>query len=171
MKVGQYPELSIVLPKQLEKNLGPEAAKLYRRALLTRNAGYGLAAVAYMRRVVEDKTRELIEVAAQYAEIHGADKEAVERLKKAANPEERHTYEERLGMAATVFPENLKVGSYNPLDILFGAVSEALHGLSEDRCIEVCDKIKFVFEYVFGTLQAEIASRRTFEEKLKKITK
>jgi hypothetical protein len=40
---------------------------LYRNALICRNRGMGLAAVAYMRRLVEDKTNELISVAADYA--------------------------------------------------------------------------------------------------------
>ena len=171
MKVGEYPKPSISIPKGLEETLGADDADLYKKALISRSNGFGLAAVAYMRRVVEDKTRELIEVAAQYAEIHGADAKAIEALKKAANPLDRTTYEEKLKLAAAVFPESLRVGSYNPLQILFDAVSQALHGLSEEQCIEVTDEIKFVFEYVFATLRADVNDRRTFEEKMKKLAK
>ncbi len=73
MKIGQFPEPSVDLPNGLEKNLGKEAAKFYRRALICRNAEFGLGAVAYTRRVVEDKTNELIELAAQYAESYDMD--------------------------------------------------------------------------------------------------
>jgi hypothetical protein len=63
MKIGQYPAPTVYVPKGLEANLGKDATALYRKALMVRNMGYGLAAVGYMRRVVEDKTNELIEVA------------------------------------------------------------------------------------------------------------
>jgi hypothetical protein len=110
-KVGQYPAPSIALPKGLEKGLGKEAAELYRRALVCRNSGYGLAAVGYMRRVV-----------------------------------------------------------VNPLQVLFGLVSKGLHGLSEPQCIEVADGIRDVFEYVFEKLKTEVAAKRAFAEKLKKLS-
>jgi hypothetical protein len=42
MKVGQYPELSIKVPKALEKNLGKDATALYRKGITSRNCGYGL---------------------------------------------------------------------------------------------------------------------------------
>src|SRR5579862_7450421 len=52
MKVGQYPKPSIEIPPALEKNLGKESADCYKRALICRNTGFGLAAAGYMRRVV-----------------------------------------------------------------------------------------------------------------------
>src|SRR6185312_5329500 len=68
VKVGQYPEPSVKISKALSNNLGKDASELYRKALICRNNGFGLAAVGYMRRVVEDKTNELIEIAATLAE-------------------------------------------------------------------------------------------------------
>jgi hypothetical protein len=49
MKIGQYPEPSIALPGGLEKNLGKDAATLYKKALICRNIGYGLAAAGYCK--------------------------------------------------------------------------------------------------------------------------
>ena len=70
---------------------------------------------------------------------------------------------------ATVFPEDLKVGSINALKILFADVSEGLHGLSKARCIGIADKIRTVFEYVFEKLKAEVDDRRAFVEKVRKL--
>ena len=69
MKIGQYPAPSVALPPALSKNLGPDAAELSRKGLQCRNNGYGLAAVSYIHQVVEDKTNELIEVAAKLADF------------------------------------------------------------------------------------------------------
>jgi hypothetical protein len=169
MKVGQYPALTVSIPKGLEKALGSDASGLYRKALISRNAGFGLAAVGYMRRVVEDKTNELIEVAAQYADSNGAEPETVAAIRAAVNPNEYTPYEQKLKLAATVFPANLKVGDVNPLQILFRDVSKGLHGLSEEECIEIADEIRTVFEYVFENLKAQVSDRRAFMEKIKKL--
>lgn len=82
MKIGHNPAPTVAIPKGLEDALGSDAAALYRKALISRNNGYGLAAVAYMRRVVEDKTNELIEVAAQYAESSGIEPEPLQLSEK-----------------------------------------------------------------------------------------
>ena len=115
MKVGQYPEPSVDLPKALEKNLGKDAAALYRKGLICRNYGYGLAAAVYIRRVVEDKTNELIEVAAQLAESHDVAAESVARMREIGSSTEYTRYEDKLQVAATVFPDSLRVGGMNPL--------------------------------------------------------
>lgn len=170
VKVGQYPAPSVSLPKGLEKGLGKEAAELYRRALVCRNSGYGLAAVGYVRRVVEDKTNDLIEVAAQLAEASGVDAATVTEIRAAADSKKYTAYEKKLEHAAAVFPESLKVGSINPLQVLFGLVSKGLHGLSEPQCIEVADGIRRTFEYLFTNLKAQVDEKRAFAEDVKRLS-
>jgi hypothetical protein len=169
VKIGQYPEPAVGIPKGLSKNLGKEAAGLYRKALICRNHGFGLAAVGYMRRVVEDKTNELIEIAAKLAESHNVDPAVVTKMREAADSTKYTTYEAKLEFAATVFPENLKVGGANPLSVLYGLVSKGLHGLAEPECIATADETRDVFEYVFEKLQAEVDDRKAFMDKVKKL--
>lgn len=99
MKVGQYPAPSVVLPKDLERNLGEDAAQFYRRALICRNNGFGLAAATYIRRVVEDKTNELIELAAEVAESHQLDEATVAAIRKAADSTVYTRFEDKLQYA------------------------------------------------------------------------
>lgn len=165
MKVGQYPEPSISLPDGLEKNLGKDCAALYRKSLICRNIGYGLAAAGYIRRVVEDKTNELIEVVAKSAEAHGVDAKKVKEIRAAANSAAGYTrYEEKLKIAGAVFPDSLKVGNKNPLFSLFKLVSEVIHGKSEEECVKVAEDTDAVFQYVFTNLKAETESRKAFIE-------
>ena len=168
MKVGQYPAPSVALPPALSKNLGPDAAELYRKGLQCRNNGYGLAAVSYIRRVVEDKTNELIEVAAKLAESHGEGTAVVAKIRDVANSAEYTAYEEKLKIAATVFPDSLKVGDINPLKALYGLVSRGVHALNEAECIAVADQTVEVFDYIFTNLRADVANRKAFAEKIKK---
>lgn len=167
VKIGQYPALSIDIPKALKANLGDDHAELYKKALINRNQGYGLGAVSYMRRVVEDKTEELIEVVAQLAEAHNIDPETVKKLRVAK--EEKTTYDQKLKIAATVLPTSLLIDGVNPLDVLYGLVSAGLHDLSEEECLAVADEIRSVFEYTFTRLRAETQDRKDFAVKIKKL--
>jgi len=170
MKVGQYPEPSIEIPEALEKNLGKDSATLYKRALICRNIGYGLAAAGYIRRVVEDKTNDLIEVVARFAEAHGVEAKKVDQIRAAGNSAGEYTrFEDKLKIASAVFPESLKVGGKNPLFSLFKLVSEGIHGKSEEECIKVAEDTDAVFQYVFTNLKAETEIRKAFIEKMKEL--
>ncbi len=153
----------------MEKNLGKDSAGLYKKSLICRNIGYGLAAAGYIRRVVEDKTNELIEVVAKLAEVNGVEAKKVEEIRAAAKSADYTPYEKKLEIASAVFPESLKVGGKNPLFSLFKLVSEGIHGKSEAECIKVAENTDAVFQYVFTNLKAETEIRRAFIEKMKEL--
>jgi hypothetical protein len=165
-KIGQFPPPSVNVPKLLQNSLGELATGLYKKSLVTRNEGYGLAAVTYIRRVVEDKTDELIEVVAQLAETHSLPAAVIEQIRAAKN--ERTTYENKLKIAATVVPESLIVDGANPLGALYDLVSVGVHDLTEEQCIAVADETKSVFEFTFTHLRAETKIRHDFVAKVKK---
>jgi hypothetical protein len=165
-KIGQAPPLSVSIPPSLEKNLGATCAALYKKALVNRNEGYGLGAVTYIRRVVEDKTDELIEVVSQLAEAHNVESEIVGKIRAAKN--ERSTYDNKLRIAATVLPASLVIDGVNPLGELYDLVSEGVHDLTEEECIAVADETKSVFEFTFTNLRAETKVRQEFVAKVKK---
>ena len=165
-KIGQYPAQSIDVPKGLENNLGEEAINLYKKSLINRNSGYGLGAVTYIRRVVEDKTNELIDVAARLAESHNVDAEIVKQIRASA--QERTTYDQKLKIAATVLPNSLLIEGVNPLAELYSLVSEGVHALTEEECIAVADETASVFEFIFTNLRAMTSARQGFVEKVKK---
>jgi len=60
-KVGQYPQLEITLPTDFEKAIGSNK-KLYVRGMASRHAGYGIGALAYFRRVIDDTIGEMLGV-------------------------------------------------------------------------------------------------------------
>ena len=167
LKIGQYPALTVNLSRALENNLGKASAELYRKALVSRNSGYGLGAVSYIRRVVEDKTQELIEVVAQLAESNKIDPKTVEAIRAAGV--KKTTYDEKLKIASTVMPESLKIEGVNPLEVLYGLVSAGLHALTEEQCIDIADEGKSAFEFTFANLRAETDDRKGFAETIRKL--
>jgi hypothetical protein len=65
----------------------------------------------------------------------------------------------------------LKAGGVNPLHTLYVLVSEAVHSKTEEECIEMADKIKYVFEFVFTKLRAQTVEQKEFIEKMKGLIK
>ncbi|MBZ5613674.1 MAG: hypothetical protein LAO23_06665 [Acidobacteriia bacterium] len=167
LKVGQFPEVSIDIPKALEGNLGPEDAAAYKKALISRNHGFGLGAVTYMRRVVENKTDELLEVVAQVAESHDIDPTIIEKIR--AVKVERTTYDQKLKLAATVLPSSLTPNGANPLGELYKLVSEGIHDMSEKDCIGVADHIRSAFEFTFTHLREDAKERQDFALKIQRL--
>ena len=165
-KVGQFPSQSIDIDRELEKRLG-DSAPLYKNALICRGVNFGIGALAYIRRVVENKANELIEVVAEQAESYGTDPQIVTAIRAAMD--EKMTFDQRLQLASEAIPSSLKVDGANPLAALHGLLSAGLHAQSEEECITIMDEIRDIFEYVFARLRAEIEDRNRMVSKVKKL--
>jgi hypothetical protein len=164
-KIGQFPMQSSRVPNSIAKRLG-ESALLYRKAITCRNEGYGLGAVAYFRRVVEDKTNELIDVVADAAEAHSVPGPDVEKIRTAKN---ERTYEDKLSVAAHAIPEVLKPHGANPFQAMHDILSVGIHTKSEEECLQIADDTRDIFDYLFDRLRTEIADRTSFVSKVKAI--
>jgi hypothetical protein len=165
MKVGQFPAQSARVPNSIEKRLGV-SADFYRKALTSRNEGFGLAAVAYFRRVVEDKTNELIDVVADAAEAYSIPALEVEKIRTAKSEK---TYEDKLRVAAQAIPEVLKPHGTNPFQAMYSILSIGIHTQSEEECLQIADETREIFDYVFNRLREETTERATFVAKVKSL--
>ncbi len=164
-KIGQSPAPSIAISRPLAKHLGT-TADLYKKALICRNQGYGIAAVAYMRRIVEDKTDELIDIVADQARERGLTEKDVEGILTA---KKEQTYSGKLKVAGEVIPASLRPGGANPFGTLFGLLSDGLHDRTEEECVGIADEIREVFEYVFENLRTQIEDEKRFRERMSKL--
>ncbi len=163
-KVGQWPPLEERVPDSLEKVLDKDDLAFYRNALRMRNHNLGIAAVAYLRRVVENKINDVLDVLAEAAQEHDF---AAEELKKIKEAKSSYRFDDKIEYAAKLLPPHLRPkGKPNPIDVLHGLASEGLHSKSEEECIDIFDKVRKVFEYVFGNLNVQIEEARAFVKSL-----
>ncbi len=165
LKAGQFPQQTARVPNSVEKRLGA-SADFYRKALTCRNEGFGLAAVAYFRRVVEDKTNELIDVVADAAATYGISAEDVEKIRAA---KKEKAYEDKLKIAAHVIPDVLKPDGANPFQAMYDILSVGIHNQSEEECLQIADDTREIFDYLFDRLKTETADRTAFVAKVKAI--
>jgi hypothetical protein len=162
-KIGQVPAPSIDIPPDLSGRLGA-TAEHYKKALVCRNSNYGIAAVAYMRRVVEEKTDELIDVVVELARTYGVDEETIESL---VATKEQVRYQDKLEVASQLIPSALRPVDVNPVGQLYTHLSIGLHGKTDDECIAIFDDLKADFEYVFRNLHVQAKERREFAARVK----
>jgi hypothetical protein len=157
-KVGQYPPLQTEPPARLAKRLSRTDLDLYRKALTSRNNSYGLGALAYLRRIVENKMNDLLDLLRQAAEDAGreGELEKIEEVKRSWRFDDKITY------AAKALPRHLKPQGNNPLDALHDLASDGIHNRPEDECLEMFDRCKAAFEYVFRELEVQAEDARAY---------
>lgn len=161
-KVGQTPSPSIAIPHELEKRLGPTSI-YYQEGLLCRSHNLGIAAVAYMRRVIDDKTDELIDVVVELARTYRIDAKTIEALSKA---KEQVQYEQKVRVASEVIPDALKPGGVNPFGQLYKHLSVGVHDKTDDECVAIFDDLREDFEYVFRNLYVQAREAKEFAQRV-----
>jgi len=157
--VGQSPPLESHPAPDLEKRLGPSDAGLYRKALTSRNFNFGIGALAYLRRIVENRMNDLLDLIEEAAFQDG---NVPDELKKVADVKSSWRFDEKITYAAKALPAHLKKGGINPIDFLHDLASEGLHNKTEEECIETFDRCRNAFEYAFRTLRVEIDDAKAY---------
>lgn len=158
-KVGQYPPLQKEPPQRLAKKLSRVDLDLYRKALTSRNDSYGLGALAYLRRVVENRMNDLLDLLHEAAK---QDENATEELKRIEEVKSSWRFDDKIGYAAKLLPTRLKPAGVNPIDKLHDLASDGIHNRSEDECLEIFDRCKASFEYVFRELDVQIEDAKAY---------
>lgn len=111
--------------------------------------GFGLGAVAYFRRVIEDRAGDILDRLRRVAELEG-DAEAVAKIDAA---KESHSVSDRLKLAVDAVPKALRPAGMNPLGILYGAFSEELHASeSDEAALETAQQLQAALDVLVRKL-------------------
>jgi len=167
-KVGQYPALSIEPPPILGKALGAEDSALYKKALINGNSGFGIGALAYFRRVIENKVNLLLDMVAEAAKLVSFETEELLRITEI---KASHHVDTKIEYASKILPANLRPGGHNPLNKLYAVASAGIHGKSDDQCLDDFQAARFEFEYLFKNLTVTNEDAREYLERVSKPSK
>lgn len=140
VKIGEYPELHLELPRSLEKLLGDDYS-LFVRGLTCEKRGLGIGAFTYYRRVVESQKNHLIAEILRVAEKLGAPQEVTNKLKATQNEKQ---FSRAVDSLKDSIPESLLVDSHNPLKLLHSALSICVHSESDEQCLRMAHSIRMV---------------------------
>lgn len=167
-KVGQQPPLDRRPSKELATALGKDTQGMYRKALTCRHLNLGIAAVAYLRRIVEDKLNEILDLVIEHVKRETDSNPLVSKLEAIKN---ETAFKNKLQRAADVLPQSLKVDGHNPLALLHGLASAGLHAESDEECVETFDRCQSAFEHLLVRLTQERIQTRAFADSVKALSK
>jgi hypothetical protein len=161
-KVGQIPELQDHVDPKLKKALG-RSAPLYRKALRSRSFGFGIGAVSYLRRIVEDETDSLMDL------LKDEKWDTWDETERAEFENARMTfqYSQKIDYAAEkILPSSVFANGRDSFSALHDVTSSGLHGKSEEDCIAIFDRCNLIFTRSFQMLSEHKRERDEFAARL-----
>jgi hypothetical protein len=163
VKGGQYPKIQITLPKAFGDALG-KWKSLYLKAMTLRNNNYGIGAVTYLRRVIEETTDDMLHLLEEQMVATGspeADVEALRAVKSSTH------FEDKVAEAAKVLPEHFRPDGINPFGDLYRLVSIGLHNKTDEECCEIVDGMDRAFKFIYTRWKIYVDETKAYKEATK----
>jgi hypothetical protein len=155
-KVGQAPPPNVAGERDVVKLLGDDAV-WYRRALLCLSQSFGLAACAYLRRLLENQIDPLLTLQADMQAAEGGGEEEATALRAARDGK---VFADKIRQLYQYLPAAVRPAGKNVTRLLHDHLSVGVHALTEEECTEVARAHLAAVEYVAGTL-ASFRARHT----------
>ncbi|MDC4389422.1 hypothetical protein NQ642_16225, partial [Acinetobacter baumannii] len=122
--------------------------------------GYGVAAYAYLRRIVERNIFDLIELIQEEIDENSPIFKTLQELKSSS------PMSDRIGIANKALPDYLKPDGFNPLGQIYGLLSDGVHSLSEEECLEKAENIQACLEFLISELATHKKNKEEFKKRL-----
>ena len=158
-KYGQLPRRRLDRDNTLQKFFSDDS-DTYEKAVVCLSHGYGIAAFAYLRRIVENNILKLIDLLLEDVNASESDPKIVESLTELRK---ESPMSDRIKVANEALPENLKPDGLNPLGRLYQVLSEGVHNLSDEECLRRANVVNECLKYLIS----ELASRKKNRTKFK----
>jgi hypothetical protein len=120
IKVGQRPALELTPSEIIASVMSESDLQLYRRALTCRNSNFGIAAVAYLRRIVENQTNFLIDLIADRMREEEPGSELLAKVEEVKNA---YGFAKKMEFAKELLPKSVLIGGQNPVAHLHALTS------------------------------------------------
>lgn len=140
VKFGEEPAFGPPVPARLLKLIGPDRDN-FLKGRRCENQGLGVGAFVYYRRVVEHQKNRILKEIVKVSEKIGAPKDKIDTL-NAALMETQFT--KALDMAKDAMPESLLINGHSPLKLLYRALSDGIHNLSDEDCLGFASSVRVV---------------------------
>lgn len=140
LKIGEIPPFGPPTPARLIKLVGPDR-ELFLQGRRCENQGLGIGALVYYRRVVENQKNRILSEILKVANMVGASAEAIAEL-EAALKETQFT--KALETVKHGIPQALMIRGHNPLLLLHNALSNGVHGRTDEECLELATHVRVI---------------------------
>ncbi|WP_284464889.1 hypothetical protein [Chryseobacterium sp.] len=163
-KAGVFPEVSVKINKQVLKFFSREMSTFYYKGVKCINDNYGVGALAYFRRIIEN---ELLKIIEEIRDLPDSDKTMIQKLldEHSANPSVSTIYTHII----EYMPNSLKILGHNPIKLLYNQTSEGLHSYTENESKERAQEIRMLLEFVIIRINEEKSIVKDIKEIIKNL--
>jgi len=139
-KFGELPTYGPPVSPKLIKLIGPDRDE-FLKGRRCENQGLGVGAFIYYRRVVENQKNRILGEIIKVSEKIGAAEDKIEILKSAVTETQ---FSKALDIAKDTMPESLLINGHSPILLLHSALSEGVHALTDEQCLELAGSVRVV---------------------------
>lgn len=140
IKVGEFPEFTIVTSAKLLNLVGKHRGT-FLKGRQCEIHGQGIGAFAYYRRIVELTKDEVLDLVISVAKQTAEHAELVIELESAKKESQ---FSKAIASVRHALPASLAIEGQNPLNILHSCLSEGIHALSDEECLERATAVREV---------------------------
>ena len=158
-KYGERPRKRLARDPVLQRFLKDDLDN-YEKAVACLSNGYGVGAFAYFRRVVENNINRLLDLVQEDAQSSGADTEVTAALTELRK---NSPMNKKIKIANHALPEHLKLDGQNPLAKLYQVLSDGIHTLSEEKCLNKAKATSVCLAYLVSELASRKENRTRFK--------
>lgn len=146
LKLAETPPFGPRIPSRVITLIGPDR-DLFLKGWRAESQSLGIGAFGYYRRVIENQKNRLLDEIIRVGTKLGAPPEQLAELEAAKGETQ---FRKAIESIKHGVPKELMLeGHHNPLTLLHSALSEGLHDLSDEKCLELAHSIREVlFELV-----------------------
>jgi len=152
VKCGQLPGWDIDVDKAARSILGRHTAT-YRKGLICESQGFGVGAFAYYRQVLEATIDDLLVALADLM----SDEERIGYEEALAATGAKQRVADKVKLAKQHMPAIVSPGGLNPIKTLYSELSQGIHTLSDEECLESARQVRQVYTFLLRQIdQARI---------------
>lgn len=158
-KYGERPRRQLEREPLLQKFFSHDS-DCYEKAVVCLANGYGIAAFAYMRRIIERNIFELLDLIRDDIESTEIESPILAKLAelKAESP-----MSDKIRIANSALPDYLIPSGLNPLGRLYQVLSEGVHCYSDAECLDRAKAIQACIKYLISELASRKKNRESFK--------
>lgn len=165
MKLGEYPPFSAPISPQITNLLTKPDLEFYRKGARAIDQGLGIGAASYFRRIVESQWERLVRKTREAAEqLEVTDLSAYDKAL------ESHQFASAVESLEDAIPEKLLIlNGQNPLTLLYRPLSEQLHKLSDEECLQQARDIQLILNALLENIAAALEEEKELQAAVRRL--
>ncbi|WP_179038761.1 hypothetical protein [Rhizobium leguminosarum] len=139
-KYGELPAFGVPVSNKVLRLFGKDA-QMFQKGRQCENLGYGVAAFAYYRRVVENHKNDIFDEIIKVCRTVNAPDPIIAELEHA---KQEIAFTKAIEAIKSALPQGLLINGHNPLLALHGALSVGLHDETDEECLAAAQAVRLV---------------------------